>query len=70
MPDGLFDFANALANPIKYQSELEKRAKQLSILTGESEDPFDVSSGNLFEPLSSFFLSFLLTLEAISGRAH
>ena len=42
VPDGLSDFANALANPIKYQSELEKRSKQLSILTGETEDPNDV----------------------------
>jgi len=42
VPDGLSDFANALANPIKYQSELEKRSKQLSILTGEMEDPIEV----------------------------
>lgn len=42
IPDGLSDFANALANPIKYQSELEKRSKQLSILTGELEDPLEV----------------------------
>lgn len=42
IPDGLSDFANALANPIKYQSELEKRSKQLSILTGEMEDPLEV----------------------------
>jgi hypothetical protein len=38
----LSDFANALANPIKYQSELEKRSKQLSILTGELEDTLEV----------------------------
>lgn len=44
VPDGLSDFANALANPIKYQSELEKRAKQLSILTGETEDPSEVDT--------------------------
>ena len=43
IPDGLSDFANALANPIKYQSELEKRSKQLSILTGEIEDPMEVN---------------------------
>jgi phosphatidylinositol phospholipase C beta len=42
VPDGFADFANALANPIKYQSELEKRSKQLSILTGETEDLLDV----------------------------
>ncbi|KAK0178807.1 hypothetical protein PV327_007657 [Microctonus hyperodae] len=32
VPDGFSDFAEALANPIKYQSELEKRAKQLECL--------------------------------------
>ncbi|XP_046389160.1 1-phosphatidylinositol 4,5-bisphosphate phosphodiesterase classes I and II [Ischnura elegans] len=35
VPDGLSDFAEALANPIKYQSELEKRARQLSVLTDD-----------------------------------
>ena len=45
VPDGLSGFAEALANPIKYQSELEKRSKQLSILTGETEDSLDVSTG-------------------------
>ncbi|XP_059470873.1 1-phosphatidylinositol 4,5-bisphosphate phosphodiesterase classes I and II [Neocloeon triangulifer] len=38
VPDGLSDFAEALANPIKYQSELEKRAQQLSVLTDDLED--------------------------------
>ncbi|XP_034950474.1 1-phosphatidylinositol 4,5-bisphosphate phosphodiesterase classes I and II isoform X2 [Chelonus insularis] len=45
VPDGFSDFAEALANPIKYQSELEKRAKQLERLMdvddgseGEVED--------------------------------
>ncbi|XP_065158334.1 1-phosphatidylinositol 4,5-bisphosphate phosphodiesterase classes I and II [Atheta coriaria] len=33
VPDGLSDFAEALANPIKYQSDLEKRAEQLARLT-------------------------------------
>ncbi|XP_017771525.1 PREDICTED: 1-phosphatidylinositol 4,5-bisphosphate phosphodiesterase classes I and II [Nicrophorus vespilloides] len=33
VPDGLSDFAEALANPIKYQSDLEKRAEQLAVLT-------------------------------------
>lgn len=37
MPDGLSDFAEALANPIKYQSDLEKRAEQLAVLM-EDED--------------------------------
>lgn len=35
VPDGLSDFAEALANPIKYQSELEKRAEQLAVLMEE-----------------------------------
>ncbi|XP_015596066.1 1-phosphatidylinositol 4,5-bisphosphate phosphodiesterase classes I and II isoform X2 [Cephus cinctus] len=39
VPDGLSDFAEALANPIKYQSELEKRSKQLAVLTDDLEEP-------------------------------
>lgn len=35
VPDGLSDFAEALANPIKYQNELERREKQLAVLTDE-----------------------------------
>ena len=35
VPDTFLDFAEALANPIKYQSELEKRSVQLSVLTDE-----------------------------------
>lgn len=35
VPDGLSDFAEALANPIKYQNELDKRAQQLAVLTDE-----------------------------------
>lgn len=37
VPDGLSDFAEALANPIKYQSDLEKRAEQLAVLTDDTE---------------------------------
>lgn len=37
VPDGLSDFAEALANPIKYQSEQEKRAEQLAVLTEDTE---------------------------------
>ncbi|XP_045479172.1 1-phosphatidylinositol 4,5-bisphosphate phosphodiesterase classes I and II isoform X2 [Harmonia axyridis] len=37
VPDGLSDFAEALANPIKYQSELEKRSQQLAVLTEDME---------------------------------
>nr|CAI5853820.1 unnamed protein product [Callosobruchus analis] len=39
VPDGLSDFAEALANPIKYQSDLEKRAQQLAVLTDDTEPP-------------------------------
>ncbi|XP_031845635.1 phospholipase C at 21C isoform X2 [Nomia melanderi] len=38
VPDGLSELAEALANPIKYQSEVEKREKQLSVLTDCSEE--------------------------------
>lgn len=37
VPDGLSDLAEALANPIKYQSEREKREQQLSVLTDDME---------------------------------
>ncbi|XP_037070480.1 LOW QUALITY PROTEIN: 1-phosphatidylinositol 4,5-bisphosphate phosphodiesterase classes I and II-like [Pollicipes pollicipes] len=38
VPDGLSDFAEALANPIKYQSEREKRSLQLRVLTDEGDE--------------------------------
>ncbi|XP_076296651.1 phospholipase C at 21C isoform X1 [Lasioglossum baleicum] len=41
VPDGLSELAEALANPIKYQSEVEKREKQLSVLTDFGEDLSD-----------------------------
>lgn len=37
VPDGLSDFAEALANPIKYQSDLEKRSQQLAVLQEDME---------------------------------
>lgn len=37
VPDGLSDFADALANPIKYQSQFEKRAEQLAVLTDDAD---------------------------------
>ncbi|XP_017877981.1 1-phosphatidylinositol 4,5-bisphosphate phosphodiesterase classes I and II isoform X2 [Ceratina calcarata] len=37
VPDGLSELAEALANPIKYQSEAEKREQQLSVLTDPLE---------------------------------
>jgi len=45
VPDRFSDFAEALANPIRYQSELEKRTKQLEVLTmdedGEEEEEME-----------------------------
>ncbi|XP_074644309.1 1-phosphatidylinositol 4,5-bisphosphate phosphodiesterase beta-1-like isoform X2 [Tubulanus polymorphus] len=45
VPDAFADFAAALANPIAYQSELEKHAQQLAVLT----DDFEVSEENVPE---------------------
>lgn len=39
VPDGLSELAEALANPIEYQTNLEKRGMQLSVLTDEMEVP-------------------------------
>lgn len=52
VPDGLSDFAEALANPIKYQSELEKRAQQLAVLTDDL-DVIEVGISSLFCVLCS-----------------
>jgi phosphatidylinositol phospholipase C beta len=43
VPDGLSDFAEALANPIKYQSDLEKRSEQLAVLQ-EGMEPCEEDS--------------------------
>lgn len=37
VPDDLSFLAEALANPIKYQSDLEKRTQQLAVLTLDTE---------------------------------
>jgi uncharacterized membrane protein YgaE (UPF0421/DUF939 family) len=37
VPDTLSELAEALANPIKYQSELEKRSEQLAVLQEDTE---------------------------------
>ncbi|CAK1549427.1 unnamed protein product [Leptosia nina] len=39
VPDRLSELAEALANPIKYQSDMEKRAHQLAVLTDETDEP-------------------------------
>ncbi|VVC89976.1 unnamed protein product, partial [Leptidea sinapis] len=38
VPDKLSELAEALANPIKYQNEMEKRTYQLSVLTDDAEE--------------------------------
>ncbi|XP_011648252.1 1-phosphatidylinositol 4,5-bisphosphate phosphodiesterase classes I and II isoform X1 [Pogonomyrmex barbatus] len=42
VPDGLSELAEALANPIKYQSEVEKRENQLLVLTDCLEAPEEI----------------------------
>ncbi|CAB0007541.1 unnamed protein product [Nesidiocoris tenuis] len=37
VPEGFSDFAEALANPIKYQSEQDKRSHQLAVLTEDTD---------------------------------
>lgn len=49
VPDGLSDFAEALANPIKYQSDLEKRSQQLAVLQEDMEPSEDDGTGNCKE---------------------
>ena len=50
VPDGLSDFAEALANPIKYQSELEKRSEQLAVLLAEDMEPNEEDAANSCKP--------------------
>lgn len=49
VPDGLSDFAEALANPIKYQSDLEKRSAQLAVLQEDMEPTEDDALDNCKE---------------------
>lgn len=49
VPDGLSDFAEALANPIKYQSDLEKRSAQLAVLEEGMEPIEDEAAENCKE---------------------
>ncbi|XP_046962454.1 1-phosphatidylinositol 4,5-bisphosphate phosphodiesterase classes I and II isoform X4 [Vanessa cardui] len=39
VPDRLSELAEALANPIKYQSDMEKRSHQLAVLTDDTDEP-------------------------------
>ena len=59
MPDGLSDFAEALANPIKYQSELEKRSEQLAVLMEDGE-PTEEDASNSCKCTQQFILIPLL----------
>jgi hypothetical protein len=62
VPDGLSDFAEALANPIKYQSELEKRAQQLAVLTDDM-DVIEVKTDSYSQfqkLLAKFWLVFIV----------
>lgn len=43
VPDGLSDFAEALANPIKFQSDLERRSTQLAVLMDDDAPTADSS---------------------------
>jgi phosphatidylinositol phospholipase C, beta len=52
VPDGLSDFAEALANPIKYQSDLEKRSQQLAVLQ-EDMEPTTEEDGTIATPMKS-----------------
>ena len=56
VPDGLSDFAEALANPIKYQSELEKRSQQLAVLTEDMDviEVIIVYKNHFFPPYNLF----------------
>lgn len=49
VPDGLSELADALANPIAYQSMFEKRAKQLQALTDDTDD---VQTNTNTEPIN------------------
>lgn len=53
VPDGLSDFAEALANPIKYQSDLEKRSQQLEVLTEGMEPVLNNETGNENHPVKN-----------------
>ena len=48
VPEGFSDFADALANPIAYQSEIDKREDQLKALEDDAEiDEVKISTGLL-----------------------
>jgi len=64
VPDGLSELAEALANPIKYQSEVEKRENQLLVLTDCLETPEE------FEVRSKMLINDLLNLTNLFFQIH
>lgn len=59
VPDGLSDFAEALANPIKFQSDLDKRTKQLAVFADEldqSIEPNEVSELCKIYLIASYYI--------------
>ncbi|XP_050520441.1 1-phosphatidylinositol 4,5-bisphosphate phosphodiesterase classes I and II [Daktulosphaira vitifoliae] len=50
VPDGLSDFAEALANPIKFQSDLDKRTKQLAVFADDMDQSIDNAEMNCSIP--------------------
>lgn len=58
IPDSLFELADALANPIAYQTMIEKHDKQLLALTDEGEDSTaNTISNNIFNDSNSLVSS-------------
>lgn len=58
VPDGLSDFAEALANPIKFQSDLDKRTKQLAVFADENDQ---TDTNEVSQPHQSAHKSFCET---------
>ncbi|XP_045447593.1 1-phosphatidylinositol 4,5-bisphosphate phosphodiesterase classes I and II [Melitaea cinxia] len=65
VPDRLSELAEALANPIKYQSDMEKRAHQLAVLTDDTEEPraepvrVGMSTPTIYTTLTQIFNKFI-----------
>lgn len=68
VPDGLSELAEALANPIKYQSEVEKRENQLLVLTDCLEEPEEIEVR--FKMLLSDLLIFFLPNSLIFSNSN
>ena len=68
VPDGLSDFAEALANPIKYQSDLEKRSQQLAVLQ-EDMEPIEEDVSNSCKCIFLFIICFLIYYFILSSSS-